>query len=145
FTLLWAGLTVSELGNSVTFLAFPLVAVLALGATPLLVGVVGAAGSVAWLVVGLPSGVWVDRLPRRPVMIASDLARAVLLLSVPVAWWLGILTVAQLAVVALLAGVGEVLFSLANTALLPRVLPADRLADGNSVLQASFSGAAIAG
>jgi MFS family permease len=145
FTLLWAGLTVSELGNTVTFLAFPLVAVLALGASPLLVGVVGAAGSVAWLVVGLPAGVWVDRLRRRRVMIASDLARAVLLLSVPVAWWLGILTIAQLAVVALLAGVGEVLFSLANTAFLPRVLPADRLADGNSVLQASFSGAAIAG
>jgi MFS family permease len=145
FALLWSGLAVSELGNTVTFLAFPLVAVLALGTSPLLVGVVGAAGSMAWLIVGLPAGVWVDRLPRRRVMIASDLARAALLLSIPVAWWLGLLTVAQLAVVALLAGAGEVLFSLANTALLPRVLPAERVADGNSVLQASFSGAAIIG
>jgi MFS family permease len=145
FTLLWAALTVSELGDSVTFLAFPLVAVVALGAPPVQVGLVSAAGSVAWLLVGLPAGVWVDRLRRRPVMIASDLARAALLVSVPLAWWLGLLTVAQLAVVALLSGMAQVLFSVANTALLPRVLPADRLADGNGVLQASASAASIVG
>lgn len=145
FRLLWAGLTVSELGNSVTYVALPLVAVLALHASAFQIGLISAASSVAWLVIGLPAGVWVDRLRRRPVMIASDLVRAVLMVSIPVGWWLGVLTVAQLVAVALLLGVGTVFFTLANTAFTPRVLPADRLPDGNSLLQASMSGANIAG
>jgi MFS family permease len=145
FTLLWSGLTVSDLGNAVTFVALPLVAVLALHATAFEVGLISAASSFAWLVVALPAGVWVDRTRRRPVMIASDAARALLMASIPVAWWLGVLTVAQLVVVALLVGVGTVLFTIADTAFMPLVLPRDRFADGNGAIQASMSAANIAG
>jgi MFS family permease len=78
-------------------------------------------------------------------MIASDIARAVLFASIPVAWWLDVLTVAQLIVVSLLAGVGTVLFTIADTAFLPEVLPRDRLTDGNGAMQASMSASNIAG
>jgi MFS family permease len=145
FALLWAGLTISDLGNGVTFVALPLVAVLSLHATALQVGLISVAASLAWLVVALPAGVWVDRMRRRPVMIASDAARALLMVSVPVAWWLGILTMAQLIVVSLLVGVGTVLFTIADTALLPSVLPRERLSDGNGALQASTSASNIVG
>lgn len=145
FTLLWTGLTVSDLGNAVTFVALPLVAVLALRASAFEVGLISAASSVAWLVIALPAGVWVDRARRRYVMIGADLARAVLMASIPVAWWLGALTVAQLVVVSLLVGVGTVLFVIADTAFMPHVLPRDRLHDGNGALQASMNASNIAG
>ncbi len=145
FGLLWGAQTVSELGTAVTLVAFPLVAITALHASNFEVGVISASSTAAWMLVGLPAGVWVDRLRRRPVMIATDLGRALLMASVPVAWALGALTVAQLIVVALLAGVLTVFFNVANTAFLPVVVAGDRLADGNSALQASFATAGIAG
>ena len=145
FGLLWGAQTVSELGSAVTLVAFPLVAITALHASNFEVGVISASATAAWMLVGLPAGVWVDRLRRRPVMIATDLGRAVLMASVPVAWALGALTVAQLIVVALLAGVLTVFFDVANTAFLPVVVASDQLADGNSALQASFATAGIAG
>ncbi len=145
FTLLWAGLTVSDLGNAVTFVAMPMVAVFALQASAFEVGLISAASTFAWLVIALPAGVWVDRARRRTVMIASDIARAVLMVSIPVAWWLGVLTVTQLVIVALLVGVGSVLFTIADTAFLPNVLPKDRLADGNGAMQASLSASNVAG
>lgn len=145
FRLLWSAQTISELGSAVTLVAFPLVAIGALHASNFAVGVLTASASAAWLLVGLPAGVWVDRWPRRPVMVAADLGRAVLMASVPLAWALGVLTIAQLVVVALLSGVLTVFFNVADTAFLPAVLEADRLADGNGLLQASFATAGIAG
>ncbi len=145
FALLWAGQTVSDLGNAVTFVALPLVAVLVLHASSFQVGLIAAASSVAWLFIALPAGVWTDRRRRRPVMIASDVVRALLMFSIPVAWWLDILTVTQLVLVALLLGAGGVLFTIADGAFMPQVLPRDRLADGNGALQASMSAANITG
>ncbi|HET8661469.1 MAG TPA: MFS transporter [Micromonosporaceae bacterium] len=89
FALLWTGQTVSELGSAVTALVLPLVAVATLGASAIAVSLVAAASSVAWLVVALPAGAWVDRVRRRPVLIAADLGRAAALTTVPVAWTLG--------------------------------------------------------
>lgn len=145
FTLLWAGLTVSDLGNAVTFVAMPMVAVFALQASAFEVGLISAASTFAWLVIALPAGVWVDRARRRTVMIVSDIARAALMVSIPVAWWLDVLTVTQLVIVALLIGVGSVLFTIADTAFLPNVLPKERLADGNGAMQASLSASNVAG
>jgi MFS family permease len=145
FALLWTAQTISELGSAVTLVAFPLVAIAVLHASNFAVGVLTAASTAAWLVFALPAGVWVDRLPRRTVMIAADLGRAALMASVPLAWAFGALTVAQLVAVALLAGVLTVFFVVADTAFLPAVVPAERLTDGNSALQASFAAAGIAG
>jgi len=81
FLKLWAGETISLLGSQVTLLAIPLTAALALNATPLQMGMLGTVQYIPWLLVGLLAGAWVDRLRRRPVMVAADLGRAVLLVA----------------------------------------------------------------
>src|SRR4051812_44628023 len=91
--LLLAGQTTSQLGTQGSAVAIPLLAVGALAATPFQIGLLGAASTVAFAVIGLPAGAWLDRVRRGPVLIASDLVRAVLLLSIPVAAWLGVLGV----------------------------------------------------
>ncbi|MEU4118390.1 MFS transporter [Kitasatospora sp. NPDC028055] len=145
FRLLWAGQTVSRLGSSVTTVALPLVAVLTLGAGPLAAGLLTSAIWLPWLLFGLPAGVWVGRAPRRSVMIACNLGSAVLLASVPVAGWLGVLTLAQLLAVAFLGGVCSVFFDAADQAYLPElVAPAD-LIEANAKLQGSGSAAEVAG
>jgi hypothetical protein len=85
FTRFWAALSVSLLGSEITTLALPLLAALTLRASALEMGVLAAAGQLPFLLFSLPAGAWVDRLPRRPVLIATDLASALLLLSVPLA------------------------------------------------------------
>ncbi|GII25832.1 MFS transporter [Planosporangium mesophilum] len=145
FALLWTGQTVSEFGSMVTLIALPLVAVVGLRATPFEVGLVTAASSVAWLVVGLPAGVWVDRVRRRPLMIWADLGRAVALATVPAAWALDALTVGQLIGVAAITGLLTVLFDVAYPVYLPAVVGRDRLIEANGKLQASASVAGIGG
>lgn len=145
FALLWTGQTVSELGSAVTVLALPLVAVATLGASAFEVSLVAAATSVAWLVIGLPAGAWVDRVRRRPVLIAADLGRAAALGTVPVAWALGRLTVAQLIAVAAVTGTLTVLFMAAEPVFVAAIVDRDRLVDANGKLMASTSVAPIGG
>ena len=95
FRLLWAGQTVSWLGTATTQVAAPLVAVTTLHASAFQVGLLGAAVWLPWVLVGVPAGTLVDRLPRRPILVACDLASAVLLVSTPVAAWLGLLSMTQ--------------------------------------------------
>src|SRR5215475_936386 len=110
FVKFWVASAISDLGSQVSTLALPLVAVLILGATPWQMGLLSAAGAAPVLVVGLFAGVWVDRLRRRPVMIAADVARAALLLAIPLTSVLGTLSIEILYAVALLAGTLAVLF-----------------------------------
>ncbi|GAB2969954.1 MFS transporter [Saccharothrix stipae] len=145
FRLLWAGDTVSQFGSTIGQTVLPLLAVGALSATPFEMGVLSAAGTAAFLLIGLPAGVWVDRLSRRPVMLVADFARAALLLSVPVAWWLGVLTLAQLVVVALLVGAATVMFDIAYQSYLPALVGREQLVEGNSKLEASRAVAAVSG
>src|SRR5262249_23335746 len=145
FMRLWAGQTVSQLGSTVTREALPYTAILALGATPIQMGLLGAAGAAPLLLLGLLAGVWVDRLRRRPVMIAADLGRAVLLLSVPGAYLLGLLRIEQLYVVAALVGVLSVFFDVAYQAFLPSLVQREQIFEGNSKLGMSGSVAEIAG
>ncbi|MER7582144.1 MFS transporter [Kitasatospora sp. NPDC097691] len=145
FRLLWAGETVSRLGSSITSVALPLVAVLALDAGPLAAGVLTAAVWLPWLVLGLPAGVWVGRMPRRAVMIVCNLGSAVLFASVPVAGWLGVLTLAHLLAVALLTGATTVFFDAAHQAYLPELVAPEDLIEGNAKLQGSASAADVAG
>src|ERR1041384_6042985 len=100
FRLLFGGQTVSEFGSSITFYVLPFVALSTIGASNLQLGVLVAAGNAAWLVVALPAGAWVDRVRRRPVMIACDLVSVAALVTVPLAAWAGWLTYGQLLVVA---------------------------------------------
>ena len=145
FRLLWIGETTSSVGNSITKVALPLVAVTALRASTLTVSVLYAAAWLPWLLIGLPAGAWVDRLPRRRLMLACDAVSLVALGSVPIAAWCGVLTVPQLLVVALIAGVSAVFFSTAYAVFLPSVVSRDGLVEGNTKLEGSRSAAQVAG
>ncbi|HWD03895.1 MAG TPA: MFS transporter [Amycolatopsis sp.] len=145
FRRLWSGDTASQLGTFVGNTAIPLLAVVTLAATPFEMGLLTTAETLGFLLIGLPAGVWVDRLRKRPVMLAADLARGALLLSVPVSWWTGILTMPQLIGVVLLAGVGTVFFDVSYQAYLPALVGRERLLEGNAKLQGVQSSAQIAG
>jgi len=145
FLRLWASQSISLLGSRVTMTALPLTAVYALHATAFEMGILTAAGPLAYLLVGLPAGAWVDRLPRRPVMIVADLGRAILLASIPIASIVGLLSMAQLFLVALLVGVLTVFFDVAYQSLLPSVVRADQLVEANSKLRVSESVTQVAG
>ncbi len=145
FRLLWTGQTVGRLGSSVTSVALPLVAVASLHASTFQVALLSAAAWLPWLLIGLPAGAWVDRLPRRPVMIACDLVSLLLFLSVPVAAWLDRLTVGHLLAVALGGGTTSVFFQTAYQVYLPSLLDRDQLPEGNAKVQATESGAQVAG
>jgi MFS family permease len=110
FLLLWGGQTVSEMGSAITQLALPLTAVVLLGASTLQVGLLTAAATAAFALIALPAGALVDRHAKRRLMIWCDAARLVIIGSVPVAAALGVLTLAQLYVVAATAGVCTVFF-----------------------------------
>ena len=145
FVKLWSGQTVSKFGSHITGVALPLTAVLTLSATPAQMGVLAALGSLPVLLIGLPAGAWIDRLRRRPVLIAADVGRALLLASIPAAALFKALHIEQLYVVALLAGALTVFFDVADPAFLPAVVPVEQLVEGNSKLGASDSLAEIAG
>lgn len=139
FRLLWLGETVSTAGTNVTRVALPLVAVVTLHASTFEVSLLTAAAWLPWLVIGLPAGAWVDRLPRRPVMLASDGVSVALLLSVPIAAWGGALTVGHLLVVALTVGVASVFFQTAYEVYLPALVGAEQLPEANAKLMGSES------
>ncbi|WP_377273486.1 MFS transporter [Peterkaempfera sp. SMS 1(5)a] len=145
FLMLWGGQTVSEMGSQVTVLALPLVAVVLLNASAFQVGLLSAAQTSAYLVVALPAGVIVDRVAKRRLMIGCDLALCLVIGSVPLAHAAGVLTLAQLYVVALVASVFAVFFSVAYQSYLPRLLGPALLMDGNGKLAASRSVAQVAG
>ncbi|WP_037323044.1 MFS transporter [Amycolatopsis thermoflava] len=145
FRLLWAGDTVSQAGTFVGITVLPLLAATVLSATPGEMGLLTAAENAAFLLIGLPAGVWVDRMKRRPLMLRADFARAALLLTIPLAWWAGRLTLAQLVVVALLVSVGTVFFDVAYQSYLPSLVGREHLVEGNAKLQASQSVAQVVG
>jgi predicted MFS family arabinose efflux permease len=145
FRLLWFGETTGKFGTAVGNVAMPLIAVATLHAGTFEVSALNAAAWLPWLLIGLPAGAWVDRLRRRPVMMAADIASLTLFGCVPVAAWYGALGIWQLMAVALLGGVAAVFFQTAYTAYLPTLLaPPDR-PEGNARLQGGASAAQLAG
>jgi len=145
FRLLWMAQTISQVGTQVSYLAVPLTAAVTLDATPVEMGLLTAAGAIPSLVVGVLAGAFVDRHPRRPLLVASDLGHAALLALIPVAWWLELLSVPLLLVVAILGGLCSLVFDIAYQAFLPDVVSGDDLIEGNSNLELSRSAAEIAG
>jgi hypothetical protein len=145
FLRLWAGQTVSEIGSRITREGLPLLAVITLGATPLQMGLLSAAGSAPVIFFSLFAGVWVDRLRRKPVLMLSDLGRALLLASIPLAALLGVLGMGQLYLVAGLVGILSVSFDVAYQAYLPGLVARDNILEGNSRLALSGAFAELAG
>src|SRR5687768_7608867 len=126
-------------------LALPLIAVLALQATPFEIGLLAACESAAFLLVGLPAGAWVDRMRRRNVLIVGDLGRAAVLGSVPLAWWADVLTMPQLYLVGLITGVLTVFFDVAYQSYLPHLVGKEHLVEGNAKLEIVRAGSQVSG
>jgi MFS family permease len=145
FRRLWIGETVSQFGTFISQIAIPLVAILVVHASTFQVGLLATCEMLAFLVVGLPAGAWVDRMRFRWVLIVNDVIRALALGSIPLAQLLGVLGIGQLYVVALITGVSTVFFDVAYQSYLPQLVDRDALVEGNSKLQASESVSQIAG
>ena len=145
FRRLWAAQTVSQFGSEITGLALPLLAILVLHASTFQVAALAVVDWLPFFLFSLPAGVWIDRLPRRPILIAADLGRAVVLGSIPLAYLLDVLTLGQLYLVGLLAGTLTVFFDLSYQSYLPSVVERDELGEGNSKLEVSRSSAQVAG
>ena len=145
FVKLWSGYTIAVIGSQITVLALPLTAILLLGASATETGLLVAARMAPALGLGLLIGAWVDRLPRRPIMIASDIGSALVIGSVPAAAALGILGLPQLYVIAFLAGAFAIATESARTALVPTIVGRDQLVTANTRLQGSSAVAWVAG
>ncbi|MFG2349683.1 MFS transporter [Streptomyces phaeochromogenes] len=142
---MWAADTVSYFGTAVTAVALPILAIEELKATTFEVGVIGAAGVVAWLVFGLSAGVWIDRRTKKPLLVFCDLVRAAVLFSVPVVAAFDLLTLPYLVAVAATVGVASVFFDIGSQTYLPAVIEPQHLVSGNSKLQVSDTAAQTAG
>lgn len=145
FRLLLAGAAAGQVGAQVTLVALPLVAVLELRAPAFQVGLLTAAETAAFLLIGLPAGAWVDRMRKRTLMIRADVVRAAAMASVPLAALGGVLTMGQLYLVALVTGVATVFFDVAHQSYLPQLLPREQLVAGNGALETVRSSAQVAG
>ncbi len=145
FHRLWAAQTIALFGAEIAVLAIPLTAALFLGATPLQMGLLVAAGEAPFLLCSLPLGVYVDRVRRRPLLIGADLGRVLLLAMIPLASLLGVLRIEMLYVVTFLVGVLTVLFDIAHFAYFPSLVPRDSLLHANGRLQVSHSASASIG
>lgn len=145
FRRLWAGDSVSQGATQVGDLVVPLLAVTVLAASPLQMGVLSAAQSAAFLLLGLPAGAWVDRWSKRRVLLLGNLVRAVALAVLPLAWWAGVLSLPLVVAVAFVVGVATLFFDVAYQSYLPSLVRAERLGEGNSLLQVSASVAQVGG
>lgn len=145
FRLLLFGQTTSQLGAQVSGVAIPLLAVLTLHASPFQLGLVTASSTLAFALIGLPAGAWLDRWRRRPILVASDLARTVLLATIPLAALFGVLTIAQLIVVSLLTGFARVFFDVGYQSYIPSVIGKERVLAGNSSMETIRASGQIVG
>ena len=142
---LWLAATVSLMGSQVSQLAIPFIATITLKSSPLEVALLGADEMAPFILFALPAGAWLDRVRRRPVLIAGDFGRGLALLTIPIAYAAGALTIWQLYAVGFTAGTLTVLFDVADQSYLPALLDREDLVEGNAKLSLSQSGAQIVG
>jgi MFS family permease len=141
----WVAGTTSHLGSAVGGVALPLTALTVLDASAFQMGLITAAGYLAYLLISLPSGVVVRRLPLRGMQVVLDVIRAFAIASVPLTWWFDALTVAQLVAVALVVSFADVLFDVANQTFLPEIVPAAQLQARNSLNSGTHAATQLGG
>jgi MFS family permease len=141
----WTAATVSAVGSAVTVVALPLVAVTLLDVSALQTTLLAAAGQVSWLVLGLPAGVIVQRYPLRHLQVVMDVTRMLAIGSIPVAWWLGLLTYPHLLLSALVIGLATVLFDIGGSTYLPAIIDKEELNSRNSVVSGTHAVTQIGG
>jgi MFS family permease len=150
FLRLWSAQALSAVGSRVTRTVLPMLAILTLRASPMEIAILGTLSLAPGVIVGLFAGGPVDRAAKRPLMIASDLLRALILFSVPVAAWFGALGMPQLYLVAALVGAASTLFTIADGSYLPVLIAPEDLVEGNAKLKATdaiaeYAGPSVAG
>jgi MFS family permease len=145
FLRLWAGETASQFGEQFGNLAIPVIAVSVLGASSFQVGLLNTFETLAFLVIGLPAGAWIDRWIKRKVMLRADLIRAILLAAIPVLWLTHVLAFWQLLVVGTAVGVCSVFFDVSYQSFIPNLVRGDQIGEANSKLETSAQVARIAG
>jgi MFS family permease len=142
---LWTAATVSLMGSQVSLIAIPFIAAIVLNSSPFQVALLPAIEMLPFILFTLPAGAWLDRVRRRPVLIASDIGRGLALLTIPLAYAAGDLTIWQLYAVAFVTGSLTVLFDVADQSYLPALLDREDLVEGNAKLQIPIAAAQIAG
>jgi MFS family permease len=142
---LWGAQGISAFGSQITLLALPLVAILTLDASAFQVAALTAIELVPFIFVSIPAGVWVDRLPRRPILVLTDVARAASLLSIPLAYGLDALTLPHLYAVGFVNGVLTVFFTLAYQAYVPSLVARQQLVEANGKFEATETLARLGG
>jgi MFS family permease len=145
FLKLWSAETISRFGSEISGLALPIVAVIVLDVSAFKVALLATIEFLPFIIFTLPAGVWVDRLPRRPILVAGDLGRALALASVPIAYGFDALTIWQLYGVGFVVGIGTVFFDVAYQSYLPSLVAREQLVEGNSKLEISRSASQIGG
>jgi MFS family permease len=145
FLKLWSAETISQFGTQVTELALPLVAIITLEVSPFEVALLGVVELAPFILISLPAGVWVDRMRRKWILVVADVGRALVLMSIPLAYWLDALTIWQLYAVGFVFGTLTVFFDVAYQSYLPSLVDREQLVEGNAKLEVSRSGAQIAG
>jgi MFS family permease len=145
FLKLWSAETISVFGTQVTALALPFVAIVTLDVSAFEVALLGVIEFAPFILISLPAGVWVDRMRRKYILVVSDVGRALLLATIPVAYWFDVLTIWQLYVVGFAFGALTVFFDVAYQSYLPSLVDRERLVEGNAKLEVSRSAAQIAG
>jgi MFS family permease len=145
FLKFWGGQSISLLGSQFTLLALPIAAAVTLRATPAEMGLLTALQFAPGLLFSLVAGVWMDRARRRPVMVGTQVASAIVLATVPVAAAVHLLSIAQLYAVAFLAGSAATFFGVAQISFLPTLVGRDRLVEANARFQTSMTVASLVG
>lgn len=145
FLRLWTGQSISEFGTQISQLAIPLVAAISLRTAPLEFSILTAAGYLPFVLFALPAGAFVDRLPRRRLLIICDATRALLLALIPGLWAIGQLRMWELVLLQFVVGTFTVFFDVAYMSYLPSLVKREQLVEGNSKLQLTVSVAQVAG
>ena len=140
----WTGQTISNLGSSITLFALPLL-VYKLTGSALNLGITTAAEFLPYLLFGLILGAWTDRVNRKRMMIGTDIARALIIASIPLLAFLGILPVWWIYIVAFIHATLTICFQAGEFAAIPSLVDQDDLVTANGRIQASYSGASILG
>ena len=145
FLSLWGAETISQFGTQVSLLALPLVAIIVLEESAFKIAALTSVEFLPFLLFTLPAGVWVDRLRRKPILVLGNVGRAVALLSVPVVYWVGGLTIWQLYGVGFAIGVCTVFVDVASQSDIPALVGREDVVEANSKLEISRAAAMVAG
>ncbi len=142
---LWVSILISSLGGQVTLLALPLTAAVLLQASPAQMGILTAVEIAPYVLFSLPCGVWLDRIAKLPVYVIGELSIAVTVVTVPCAWWLGLLSMRWLYFVAFAIGTVNTAAGTAAQIVLTQIVPRERLVEAHAKNALASSTAEVAG